>query len=240
MARDKSPLDVFNTPRITKQQFIDITSKNSGGSRADSEKLWNILSSNTSSSSSSSSNYSQSSPLNNSSSGGFSNSVPGRIFNTINSFFKDGFSASNDILKASLGDKQDQYKSTKFVDIFAKSGLNVFSIGTEVVKGLYGEITEQIALQANLLNDVNSKTGISGELSEKLRDDMKEAAIGASKYGFNLRQVGELYTSMSESSGKFALINKSLIDDAAPLANVLGNTLGELGSIIGDYETRKC
>jgi hypothetical protein len=97
-------------------------------------------------------------------------------------------------------------------------------------------VVDQLKQESVLLSDVNTKIGISGDLSQGLRDSMVGAQAAARKYGFELANIGEFYTSLATQSGKFSLINKETIDQAAPVAAALGMTLSELADSIGEYE----
>lgn len=94
----------------------------------------------------------------------------------------------------------------------------------------------QLKEESRLLSEVNTKTGISGELSEGLRDSMISASVEAKKYGFELAQIGEFYTELSDKSGKFSLINKTTIVEASKTAAALGMSLADMAGAISDYE----
>ena len=117
------------------------------------------------------------------------------------------------------------------------------TLSTQGMKGLLsltgdaaGAVLDQLKQESVLLSDVNTKIGISGQLSQGLRDDMISAQSEARRYGFELAQIGEFYTTLATQSGKFSLINKQTIDQAAPVAAALGMTLSELAESIGEYE----
>jgi len=97
-------------------------------------------------------------------------------------------------------------------------------------------VVDQLKQESVLLSEVNTKIGISGDLSNGLRESMVGAQAAARKYGFELANIGEFYTSLATQSGKFSLINKETINQAAPVAAALGMTLSELADSIGEYE----
>lgn len=97
-------------------------------------------------------------------------------------------------------------------------------------------VVDQLKQESVLLSEVNTKIGISGDLSNGLRESMVGAQAAARKYGFELSNIGEFYTSLATQSGKFSLINKETISQAAPVAAALGMTLSELADSIGEYE----
>jgi hypothetical protein len=104
------------------------------------------------------------------------------------------------------------------------------------VKGAFTEILDQLSQESALLSSVNRETGISGKLSEALRDDMKEASIEGARFGFKLKDIGDFYIKLTSESGKFSLINKSLTDDTIKVAGALGRTLPEMAISIGEFE----
>jgi hypothetical protein len=94
----------------------------------------------------------------------------------------------------------------------------------------------QLKEESVLLSEINTKTGISGKLSEGLRDSMISASAEGKQFGFTLSQIGDFYTTLSEQSGKFSLINANTIKEAQPVAAALNMSLSELATSLGDYE----
>jgi hypothetical protein len=142
----------------------------------------------------------------------------------------------NDIYKSQLGKDDPNSSAEQIAKLLEENGANVINLvksGTGVV---YKAALDQLKQESILLSEVNSKTGISGELSEALRQDMVDASVEAKRYGFELSDVGELFTGLVESSGKFGLINSTTMKDTAPLAAVLGKSMGEMAGIMGEYE----
>lgn len=122
------------------------------------------------------------------------------------------------------------------IDIAKTVGQKGFMALLEAPGAMLDAVLDQLKQESQLLSEVNTKTGISGELSEGLRDSMVNASKDARKFGFELSQIGDFYTSLSEQSGKFALINKTTIVEASKTAAALGMSLTEMAGAIGDYE----
>jgi hypothetical protein len=95
----------------------------------------------------------------------------------------------------------------------------------------------QLKAESVLRSEINTKTGISGELSDGLRKSMVMSQGEARRYGFELSDISSFYTTLSEQSGKFALINSKTIEQAAPVAASLNMSLSELAGSLGQYET---
>ena len=113
---------------------------------------------------------------------------------------------------------------------FMGGAKKLFLEGGEAVLG-------QLKAESVLRSEINTKTGISGELSDGLRKSMVMAQGEARRYGFELADIGSFYTTLSEQSGKFALINSKTIEQAAPVAASLNMSLSELAGSLGQYET---
>ena len=113
---------------------------------------------------------------------------------------------------------------------FMGGAKKLFLEGGEAVLG-------QLKAESVLRSEINTKTGISGDLSDGLRKSMVMAQGEARRYGFELSDISSFYTTLSEQSGKFALINSKTIEQAAPVAASLNMSLSELASSLGQYET---
>jgi hypothetical protein len=131
------------------------------------------------------------------------------------------------------GDASDT-STSQILDIVKQKGLTAAPL--ELISKMYDTVLEQLGKESKLLSDVNSKTGISGELSQSLRYDMVAAQGEAKKYGFELEDIGKFYTDLSEQSGKFSLINKTTIVEASKTAAALNMSLSDLAGSISDYE----
>jgi hypothetical protein len=164
------------------------------------------------------------------SSGGFN------IFDFLNNGAKSLGKLGGNLLDSQYGKPEEQNSAGMVTTAIEKGGMNPVAVLANLAEQSGDAILKQLKDESELLSDVNSKVGISGELSEGLRKDMLAASIEASRYGVTLKEIGELYTEMSEKSGKFALINKDLIDDAIPVATVLGKTMSEMADTISEFE----
>ena len=170
-----------------------------------------------------------------SSTGGFGNFF-GDLLSTVNNGVKVAAETTGKLIESQFGKDEPQNASGAIVDAFSKGGLNPVELLKNGVGAGFDALIDQLKTEAELFSTINSEVGISGELSRGLQSDMIAASVEASKYGVSLKQIGDLYTGMSEKSGKFALINKKLIDDAVPVATALGKTMAQLAETISEFE----
>jgi hypothetical protein len=180
-----------------------------------------------------------------SSSGGDSNdtSMFGKTLSTIGSGISAIGSAVNFVVKGvgkgtalSLESQMGKDGDNTAMDIAKSVGQKGFMSLLDAPGAMLDAVLDQLKQESQLLSEVNTKTGISGDLSEGLRDSMINASKEARKYGFELSNIGDFYTTLSEQSGKFALINKTTIVEASKTAAALGMSLTEMAGAIGDYE----
>ena len=208
-----------------KYYLKNVDSKADGATIAGKQKYWKNVDLSTVSESTGSS-----------SSGGGSTNSDFNIFDFINNKVKAVGKISGDLLESQYGKTENQNAPGMITTAIADAGLNPSKLFSSLAKQSGEAIIGQLKQESELLSNINSEVGISGELSEGLRKDMIAASIEASKYGVTLKEIGELYTGLSEKSGKFALINKPLIDEAVPVATALGKTMSQLSETINEFE----
>lgn len=148
-------------------------------------------------------------------------------------------SISGDILETQMGKADNgpfSNVTSDILDIFKTNGLNLFKIGLDGISLIYENILKQLSEESTLHSEINTKIGISGELSNALRVDMVNASIESTRYGTTLSDIGDFYIRLTENSGKFTLINKKFIDESVPLAASLGMTLSDLAQSINEFQ----
>jgi hypothetical protein len=136
-------------------------------------------------------------------------------------------------LESQLGKDGGDNTALEIVKAIGDRGVASF---IQAPEAMLGAVLGQLKEESVLLSEINTKTGISGKLSEGLRDSMISASAEGKKYGFTLSQIGDFYTTLSEQSGKFSLINAKTINEAQPVAAALNMSLSELATSLGDYE----
>jgi len=154
------------------------------------------------------------------------------VFGVANSAVKIAGLATSEILESQMGKSED----SSLLEVARAIGDKGLMAGAAIPEALMKATLSQLKDESVLLSEVNTKTGISGQLSEGLRDSMIAASVEAKKYGFSLSEIGDFYIGLTEQSGKFALINKTTIVEASKTAAALGMSLTEMSSAIGDYE----
>jgi hypothetical protein len=192
------------------------------------------------SSSSSSSNSSQNTGGTNALLGGLAGgavSALGKVLGISSDVIKGIAKLSNETIESQMGKEGGNNSSiNKILGIIQSEGLNPVGLSQGTANLLKEEALSQLKEESKLLSEVNSKTGISGELSKGLREDMVLAQVEASRYGITLSDIGGFYTDLSDQSGKFALINRTTIEEAVKVAGALDMSMSNLAGTIGEFE----
>jgi hypothetical protein len=165
-----------------------------------------------------------------------SNSSSFDVLGMINDAFKGVGKLSDDLLKTQYGKPEEQNSLGMVTNAIATGGANPIKIFQSLASQSGQAVLDQLQQESDLLSAINSEVGISGELSEGLRKDMIAASVEGSRYGITLKEIGDLYTGMSEKSGKFALVNRELIESTLPVATILGKTMSQMAETIGEFE----
>lgn len=158
------------------------------------------------------------------------------LFDSANSGVKSFGKIGGNILESQYGKPEEQNSAGMVTTAIAEGGLNPAKLLLSLAEQSGEAVLGQLKAESELLSEVNSKVGISGELSDGLRKDMVAASIAASEYGVSLKDIGDLYTGMSEKSGKFAIVNRDLIEKSVPVATALSKTMSEYADTINEFE----
>jgi len=119
-------------------------------------------------------------------------------------------------------------------------GENLKNVGSNFLKSMLTEVTskgaEILTQERDLHNQINSKIGISGELSRRLRTEIVETLPQMISMGYGFEDVKDTITGMIEEQGKFTLYNREVIGDMAVTSRAFVGDLDTLGKMIGTYE----
>jgi hypothetical protein len=120
--------------------------------------------------------------------------------------------------------------------IVEKGGLDPIEAIKNGVELVYKQALDQLTQEAQLRDQINTSTTLTGELSQGIRDDIKMSSVSAERYGFSMKDVGDLYTGLVDKSGKFSLINRQIMDEAAPVVKAFGTTMADLAGTLSEFE----
>ena len=161
------------------------------------------------------------------------------IINSLNNVTKLTTNLSSLLIESQMGVTtqvdRDLNVMKDVVDIIKRNGLSLNTIlqsGSEIIDYVLSQLKEE----SELRYEINSQTSLTGKLSEKLRNDIILSSINAKQYGFSMREVSEIYTTLVSESGKLNLINGELIDKIIPITSALGINLREMTIYLSSFE----
>ena len=119
-------------------------------------------------------------------------------------------------------------------------GENLKTQAGNLMTSIIGEVSKNasqiLQQEVELHNEINSRIGISGELSRGLRTEIMETLPEMRTMGYGFEDVKKTITGMIEEQGKFTLYNREVIGDMAVTSRAFVGDLDTLGKMIGTYE----
>ena len=104
------------------------------------------------------------------------------------------------------------------------------------LKEVARDINGQLAIETQLRTDINEKIGISGELSKGLRGELLDSQPAAIEFGYGIKDITNMITSMMEKSGRFNLISRETIDKSFSTARAFVGNYEEMGALFNEFE----
>lgn len=145
----------------------------------------------------------------------------------INRTFQMGISQSAD------------YYTDRVADV--ANGLDFLSslISRNPLSGL-GDIVQQIGFQIEdelrLRTKINEETGLTGRLSEDLRQSIVNSIPGTLQMGYGIERMAEFYTKLVDQSGKFTMLNQEVLVRTAQVTRAFTGDISKTAEFIGSYE----
>jgi hypothetical protein len=135
-----------------------------------------------------------------------------------------------DIMKAGQGDSKISNMNENF-----KTGINN-EFDAVNPKKINDAILKQLKLESDLHTEINEKMGLTGELSNAFRDSIIDVLPSAATLGYDLQNITDMVTTLSESTGKFSLIAANTLEQGFETARAFGMTLPQLSAAFGEFE----
>ena len=133
----------------------------------------------------------------------------------------------------------EMFRISNMLDIINKKGQvtgGLMGMAGRLVDEVGGGIATQLKQEAQLRTDINEKVGMQGELSKGLREEIIDAYPSTLRLGYGIQQLTDMMTNMMSESGRFNLISKETIGQAAATARSFVGDLSEMGRVFGQFE----
>lgn len=97
-------------------------------------------------------------------------------------------------------------------------------------------ILQQLQKESNLRTEINEAMGLTGELSRSFRESLIETTPAAALLGYDIGNITDMMTTLSESTGKFNLISTNTLKQSFDTARAFGMQLPQLSAAFGEFE----
>jgi hypothetical protein len=151
--------------------------------------------------------------------------------------------AATSILKGQEGggsykDIKDSVNSSQLMDVVSKDGkiLPADQIAQNVFKEGLNQIGDEYNNQRKLLEDINTKTGLTGKLSKDFREEISNAGPRLAQLGISFDTLATVAQGLVEKSGKFNLINQQSFEQAAVVGQAYLGSMEALTNMLPDFE----
>ena len=133
-----------------------------------------------------------------------------------------------DVIKSGSGSSKISEMSDQY-----KTGINnEFEIKTK----MEAAILKQLEIESNLHTEINESLSITGRLSESFRDTLIETLPAAAKLGYDISNITDMVTTLSEKTSKFSLISSNTLTQSFDTARAFGMTLPQLSEAFVEFE----
>ena len=100
---------------------------------------------------------------------------------------------------------------------------------------IQGQILNQIQKEAKLRAKINEETGLTGKLSEQVRDSIIQSYPGVIQLGYGMEQLTDFYTTMIEKSGRFNILNKDALIRTAEVSRAFVGDLKQMAEYMNNF-----
>lgn len=135
-----------------------------------------------------------------------------------------------DVIKAGSGTSKISDMSEQF-----KTGINnEYDLNNRAK--IEDAILKQLQIESNLHTEINEGLGLTGELSQNFRNTLIESLPAAAQLGYDIGNITDMMTSLSEATGKFSLISSNTLDQSFKTSRAFGMTLPQLSDAFAQFE----
>lgn len=127
--------------------------------------------------------------------------------------------------------QQDKVDYSSYLDVIKST-----SQTSDIIKAFGGDILQQIKNEEQLRTDINETIGITKALSEDVRDTITQTTTGALKFGFGMKNVADMFTTIAAETGRANFMSVDTAEKTYSVARAFVGSLSEVGKLIGEME----
>jgi hypothetical protein len=135
-------------------------------------------------------------------------------------------------------DIKESVNSTSAMSLATSDGkiLPADQIAQNVFKAGLGQISDEYNNQRKLLEEINTKTGLTGQLSKDFREEISNAGPRLAQLGITFETLASVAQNLVDKSGRFNLINQQSFEKAAEVGQAYLGSMEELTNMLPDFE----
>jgi hypothetical protein len=135
-----------------------------------------------------------------------------------------------DVIKAGSGTSKISEMSDQF-----KTGINTEKDLGDKDK-INAAILKQLQLESDLHTQINEGLGLTGKLSRDFRDTLIQSTPAAAQLGYDIGNITDMMTTLSEKTSKFSLIASNTLEQSFKTSRAFGMTLPQLSEAFSEFE----
>ena len=109
-------------------------------------------------------------------------------------------------------------------------------IAKKLLSAGVSQVTNEYINQTKLLEDINTKTSLTGKLSSDFRNEITEAGKELTKYGISFDTVAISTTKLLETTGRFNVLNQETLTDVGKIGQAYLGDMSKMMDMIPEFE----
>jgi hypothetical protein len=109
-------------------------------------------------------------------------------------------------------------------------------LALKLVSAGVNEISNEYQNQTKLLEDINTKTSLTGKLSEDFRNQISNAGVDLVKLGISFDTVAISATRLLETTGRFNVLNQETLYDVGKIGQAFLGDMSKMMEMIPEFE----
>lgn len=143
-----------------------------------------------------------------------------------------------DLLAASERQTSAVEKQVSLSEIASKVDLNVFKSTKNLIQmAVKVAFEDTLAQESHMLYEINEQMGLTGELSNDFREEIRRANVELVRMGYSYEEIITSMAQLVDDSGKFNLVNHETMDDIGLVAKIYSKDLKTLTSSFKEFES---
>jgi len=130
---------------------------------------------------------------------------------------------------------KETYNISSVLETISKDGISAKTV-LAGMGDIIQQISNQLSIESQLRTDINEKTGLAGELSKVVRQDIVESTSQAVRFGYGIDDITGAYQKLIENSGRFNVINQTTLEGALGVSRAFIGDYKEMGEVFNEFE----